>query len=64
MKNNNQRLVIYTDGSGDGRFCYYKPVTREIGRRQIEGLTNNGISKVPALEKSSMIFMQLLQINN
>jgi len=41
MKNNNQRIKIYTDGSGDGRFCYYKPITREIGRRQIEGLTNN-----------------------
>ena len=40
MENNN-RIVIYTDGSGDGRFCYYKPATREIGRRQIEGLTNN-----------------------
>jgi len=41
MENNNQRIKIYTDGSGDGRFCYYKPMTREIGRRQIEGLTNN-----------------------
>lgn len=41
MTENNKRIVIYTDGSGDGRFCYYKPATREIGRRQLEDLTNN-----------------------
>ncbi len=39
MENNNI-VRIYVDGSGDGRFCYYREDGREIGRRQIVGLTN------------------------
>jgi len=67
MENNNQRIKIYTDGSGDGRFCYYKPMTREIGRRQIEGYkaillallhTRDG-EKIIILSDSKVVINQL-----